>query len=709
MQARGDAQPGVKYVLESLPAGYTLWQRPRPKDPKHLDKYLYGHPGKKAFDSPNRFFPHFQHLMDEGDSIGCPCTLCSGASGVLPKSSSTSARARGSSGTASIGSSRPSSSQSSDRVSSAPMQEFLLHPSQSESIDPLPRSFASFSTVSVPAPPMQHKGRSKLASTGMDTTRVDEEGTPDVYRNLINQLRRYKQVDEAIKEPLSMDWRTEQELLPELRRKVDGNAQWEPRVGDIVLYVRDLPDDVHILRYPITEDYRMYDEKEKQWLEQPVWEAGMVSQTPTEEITIDDLCENGQKERNVTYSGVRVEPLPNVNSSDKSLSKRHKYIPVRHTRPFILWKQFLHQHKEWHPTILNAQAITTTLSLTGRYRFKGVWPEASIYCRSLYLGYEMLAVGDAVRLLPNAKLGQSVCTDILIIKSIRLKWSNLDMASGNDWDKGRPYNSAVHIFGAAYTSDPSRQNNEWLSDSQSSQTTDDYGKWYPLHPPSKELAVPYSRIVGRLYERNTMALWLNAKSSEKNFLDAGREALLESREFARQHDNRISSQPDANWFWADSRAQALDLHTVNGLDVSPHDQLRDTKEWRKKIKIMEGLTTSKVVPTAKPTGALDPAVRSLRGFMAPALSDLPVRTQQSRVSNTTSASSSVTDFSTTGASTAVGLSKKRPSHTVNLSSDEDEDDENDEIRRATRIIADASSAQPKKARVQVAIGPKRQR
>ncbi|KAF1926174.1 uncharacterized protein M421DRAFT_422850 [Didymella exigua CBS 183.55] len=706
MQARGEAQPGVKYTLESLPAGYTLWQRPRSKDPKHLDKYLYGHPGKKAFDSPNRFFPHFQHLMDNGDSMGCPCTLCSGSSGVLP-----STKARSSSVATSNASSRPSSSQSSARAFPAPAQAHLQHPTQPEPTFPAFRPVAQPPTTFMPAPSMQYKGRPKLVSTGMDTTRVDEEGSPDVYRNLINKLRRHERVDEAIEEPFSMDWRTEQELLPELRRKVNENPQWVPRAGDIVLYVRDLPDDVHILRYPVIGDYRMYDEKEKQWLDQPVWEAGLVSQTPAEEVTINDVCENGQKERNVTYSGVRVEPLPDVNSTDKSLSKRHKYIPVRHTRPFILWKHFLHHHKKLHPTILNAQTITATMSLTGKYRFTGVWPEASIYCRAMYLGYEMLAVGDAVRLLPNASRGQTTSTDILIIKSIRLKWSNLDSASENDWDEGRPYNSAVWIYGAAYTSDPSRQNKEWFSDSQSSQAADDYGDWYPLHPPSKELAIPYSRVIGRLYERNAMALWLNIKSGDCDFLDAGREALVESRDFARQHDIRISSRPDAKWHWADSRAQALDLHTVNGLDVSSHDQLRDPTEWRKKIKIMEGLTTTKVVPIAKPTSAPGLTSRSMRGFMAPTLSDLPVRSQLSRISNTTSASSRATG-SSTGGSAAIRRSRKRTSRIVVLSSDEENEEDdaiNEEIRQGTRIIDDAPGVQPKKARVQVAIGLKQQR
>ena len=37
-QDRDDAQPGIKYVLEKLPVGYTLYQRPRANGTK--DKYL---------------------------------------------------------------------------------------------------------------------------------------------------------------------------------------------------------------------------------------------------------------------------------------------------------------------------------------------------------------------------------------------------------------------------------------------------------------------------------------------------------------------------------------------------------------------------------------------------------------------------------------------------------------------------------------------
>lgn len=704
MRTRGEAQPGVKYILESLPVGYTLWQRPRPKDAKHLDKYLYGHPSRKAFDSPNRFFPHFQHLMDNGDNMGCPCTICSGTTGVLPKSASGSARARSSSGASSSTSSRPTSSHKQAR-----QHTYQAQPEVAQKLHqwPIKENSIPLQMPAVePAVSTQHKGRPKIAGVGMDTGRVDEEGTPDVYRNLINKLRRHGKIDESIEEPLSMDWRTEQKVLPDLLRKLKDDSQWVPRVGEVVLFVRELSDNVHIIRHPITMQYRMYEESTKLWLDHPVWEAGLVGQTPTERMTIEDICENGNKENSVINSGVRVEPLPNVNDPDKSLSKRHKYVPIRHTRPFVLWKELLRQVLHYHPTVLNAQVVTSVMSLVGKYRFKGTWPEAAIYCRGIYVGHEMLAIGDTVRLLPNSNLGQSTSTDILVIRSIRLKWSKLDNVSDNDWDDGKPYNSSIWVYGAAYTSDSGRMNKEWLSDAQPPAVADDYGEWYPLHPSSKELAVPYSRILGRLHERDAVSLWLNVRTNNEQLLDAGRTGLVEGRVLSRERDNRIASEPNANWYWADTRAQALDLHTVNGLDVSTRDQLRDPKEWRRKIKVMDGITNNKILPTAKPTGGPDLAGRNLRGFMAPALADLPVHNPFGKGSDEASTGGSASRSSTTSASSKTRVSKKRPSHVVSLSSDEedgDDDQVNEEIRQAMKVVENGS-VQAKKPRVTVSVG-----
>ncbi|KAI4235037.1 MAG: hypothetical protein L6R40_006583 [Gallowayella cf. fulva] len=75
MKDEGGAQPGKKYVLDRLPAGYEAWERPRPSDPTHIDRWLYGHPSHKKFDSPNRFLPHFKFLMKHASGDVCMCDL----------------------------------------------------------------------------------------------------------------------------------------------------------------------------------------------------------------------------------------------------------------------------------------------------------------------------------------------------------------------------------------------------------------------------------------------------------------------------------------------------------------------------------------------------------------------------------------------------------------------------------------------------------
>lgn len=669
MEARGEARPGVRYILESLPIGYTLWQRPRLSTPQHVDKYLYGHPDLKCFDSPNRFYPHFEHLMDSGGSnIGCPCKLCSGAAGVLPKRSSSSARMRSSS----VASSQPPTPKA------APLA-FTPRPTVKSSL--------------VPAPVVQSKGRPKTISAGVDSSRVDEEGTPDVYRNLIDKLRHSHDIDEGIEEPLSPDWRSEQQILPGLLRWLKANDQWVPRTGDIVLYIRELASGVDFVRHEVTGEFQLYDENTEEFLGPPLWEAGLVGETPAEVTTVADLHQPHSK-TSVIYSGVRVEPLPDPNDSDKSLSKRHKYVSLRQTRPFILWKEFL-QHvpqEEWHPTIINALTVISTLSLSGKYRFRGTWPKASIYCHALFLGSEMLAVGDTIRLLPNTKLGQTSCSDVLIIKTIRLKWSNMDKASNNDYDESQPYNSEVWVYGAAYTSDAGRSSKEWLSDENVAppKAGKGYNEWYPLHESSKELAVPYSRILGRLYEQEAMAFWMASEPEHPPTLDEGREGLVEARAFSRQHDRRIAQNLDATWYWGDDRADSLNIKTINGLEVSRYDQERDVRDWRKKIKVVEamenGTNTKKTVPELSGS-------RDLRRSMAPGTSTLAV---QIHTPPDIGRDGSTPPSSSAGSSSSSG---KKRALVVNL---RDEDDE-EEIPHYTKVIQDAPGVSKKKAKVMVVV------
>ncbi|GME36612.1 Transcription-silencing protein Clr2 [Neofusicoccum parvum] len=234
----------------------------------------------------------------------------------------------------------------------------------------------------------------------------------------------------------------------------------------------------------------------------------------------------------------------------------------------------------------------SSFSLVERQHFKGTWPTASITCRGIYIGSELLLTGDTVRLMPNQQ-GAAV-TDVLQITSIKLNLMNLDTASDDDYDQKHPYNSAVHITGKAYTLDPTRAASR-IPLTETERNGSPLGgydeEWYWLHAPEKSLRIPFSRVLGRCFEAEAMDLLFPSKSSgfdddQGPGLSRGVEGIYRSRHYSSH--NYLKIDKGKSWFWGDSRAEALDLATVNGLEVGRHDKSRDPKTWRKTIKIMEG-------------------------------------------------------------------------------------------------------------------------
>jgi hypothetical protein len=529
--------------------------------------------------------------------------------------------------------------------------------------------------------PIVHKGRPKTISAGLDTSNVDMEGTPDIYRNLIDKLRRYKQIDEIIQEPLSPDWRADQELLPEMLAEIQTKEQWVPRKGDIVLYIRDLPKGVELIRNETTDEIQSHNEDSGEF-DTLEWRAGLVTELATG-ATILNLVEEDIS-MNVSRSGVRVEPVADPNYPDMSMSKQHKYVSLRQTCPFVLWQELLrHTGKEyWHATIKNALKLSATFAVMGRYRFRGTWPNAHLYCYGMHLGSELLVVGDTIRLLPNSK-SEHACTDVMVIKSIRIKFTCLDKASNNDYDDGRPYNTELWVYGSSYTSDPSRSDKQWLSDSnvEPPKGAADYADWHPRHPSDKELAVPFNRVLGRLTERDAMAYFLKSDSEELLDLEVGRRAVMEGRKFSQKHNTRLTQQLNATWFWADHRAEALGLHTMNGLDVAEFDQERDVKDMRKKYQTLDAIANGQVhSDKVRPEG--------LRDFLAPP-------NALSRAQSTSTAASSDSEHG--------NIPKKRALVTDPTDDDDIDSDMDEEIRQHTRVIG-INGPTAKKAKVKVVIG-----
>ncbi|KAF2483596.1 hypothetical protein BDY17DRAFT_297681 [Neohortaea acidophila] len=567
----GGAQPGVTYVLDRLPQGYAGFERLRP-DSKHCDRYIYGHPNGQ-FRSLNEFYPHFKHLMDNGGSVGCPCKNCEGIKQKKkPKAT---------------GVAKGSRTQGPSTSSARPSQGIQQN---SESPGPEKRRL------------------------------VDFEGTQDVYESLISQLKSDREavIDVPIEEPTSPDWRSSHMTTAKLFREWQDLPRYVPRLGELVLFIRSVISSSTPEWDSGTRTFRYVDAEEGTWLEQPKWEAGIVTQMPQEPILHQDLITDEDKEQAVNYSGFRIEPLSEPKNANKPYTKQPKHVPLYAIRPFVYWRECLIEQpeEEWHPTIKHALTVSSSFCIVGRHRFRGLWPDATVFCSGVYIGPELITLGDAVRLLPRKQeqKGDAV-TEVMVVDAIRLRFVNLDNEEDDMAPEEIPYQTCLHLSGRVYTLDPARSFDgvgKVPIDERSSYLplgVTEYGSWYHYVDPDNTAArveVPYTRVLGRCFEETAIDAWFGTSSDtpapstpkpdtaaakEESDITRGLLATLTARRFSQKHDKRIQTEEGQTWFWADTRIEQLDLHEVNGRFIGakdPHRTPGEMRKWRAAIKAMDG-------------------------------------------------------------------------------------------------------------------------
>ncbi|KAL8933038.1 MAG: hypothetical protein Q9216_006553, partial [Gyalolechia sp. 2 TL-2023] len=516
----GGAEAGKTYTLGGLPQGYELWGRPRPLNPKHTDKWLYGHPSKKLFDSPYQFYPHWKFLLNYGSGESCQCP-------------------------------------------------------------------------------------------------VDEEGTPDVYSQLFTLLRNEKTLKRRIEERASLDWRAEKPLVDNFVRSTPQQASFLPRQGEVVLYLRPLSSPLELRQEPDSHHIRVFDPRTNSYNDAPPqWLAGIVTQVPISPPTVSSLHPSspsstpmpnvGPSEASLNTSGYRISPLPSVNSTNKLLSKQQTYTPLHLIRPFSLQSHILAGIPPtlFHESITNALTASATVSLIDRHSFSGTWPHASVHSRGIFIGPEAYWLGDTVLLLPEDPSSGEPVTEIMHLSDIittfhSLQASNDDngvvVVTGNDCKR-----ISIELHGEVYTTDPVRRAVHKPPVPVQQHPTPPrmraYGNWFHLDQPGDVWAAPFPRVLSRLYEKSALAAWLphtsslssssSSSSSSSTLLDLSRESVLSARRLAAQTDERIlgsagridvdgdddrDSQQQRrqrrrrkDWFWAEYRAEALDLRSLAG-------------------------------------------------------------------------------------------------------------------------------------------------
>ncbi|KAL4961652.1 putative peroxisomal ABC transporter (PXA1) [Aspergillus stella-maris] len=464
---------------------------------------------------------------------------------------------------------------------------------------------------------------------------TDSGGTPDVYKFAIARLKKEGELDHNITEPTSMDWRAERDGMDEYLETLDMQPSYLPRLGELVLWTPDFEGE--LLWNETAQCLQIYTADGK-WLEKPQWRAGVIGQLPTEETVLQDLVEPTGKKWGLNYSGFRVETLPDPNGSDKSYSLHYGYVPLKCIKPFNAFEHFLQgtPREQLHPSIEHAMTVMSSFSLVDKYRFRGVWPNASIYSRGIFIGAEFLTIGDAIRLKPKGYNPESntqppSTVDVMVINEIRLHLTDCD---DDTKSKHLAEEIQVRISGRVFTTSDERAQSQSQTQTQ---TTDGmaieqpqpqpqpqpllphsvldvfntggmtgYGPWYTLHHTST-VSISLDMVLGRCWEPDALHLLLNSTSLSHDL-----NGILSARCYSRSVDERIPE--GKRWFWGDFRTQTLGIDSLNGRDVGHYSEARDVKMWRANLRILDGTASQADLRAAKHPGDLGkPSTKDARG------------------------------------------------------------------------------------------------
>lgn len=416
-------------------------------------------------------------------------------------------------------------------------------------------------------------------------------------------------VNIQVHQPLNKNWVFGKNLLDNHFVRLGLDATFIPRTGETVLWLKEMDGTLQWNRDTRTYQVMGYDGK---WQGIPEWQAGIITQTPVSEYKtiyptdIHDLTSEKNLD-NVTNTGFRIECLPDPIDDDKSLSKHASYVPLKNIKPMNSWEIFLDKvpREKWHPTIEFALTTTGSFSMLNNQWFRGTWPNARIHSKGIWVGHELLAVRDTIRLKPfrltiedledpkKANETDRRVTDVMTITDIWLEWT--DCINDPEAD-GYAKQATAWIQGKVYTLDKDRMSRptpfgnkplEKLSDHQvdcafNQVGMSEYGDWYLMNGGNTCQITPGS-VLGRCYEPVPTKLHFGSFD-----LDYDLQSVLKARRYSSQVDHRI---PDGHlWFFGDNRVETLGLAEMNGIEVGPAAEVHQQPgRWVAILKINEGI------------------------------------------------------------------------------------------------------------------------
>ena len=454
---------------------------------------------------------------------------------------------------------------------------------------------------------------------------VDDDGLPDHIIRWLTILKKEGKTDRDFKEIPSLEHHLENSLLAFTTSFLAKYPSFAPRVGELVLFYNNI--DGELQRDPANGQYRIYDPNIKVFKGYPKWLGGVITQVPIEKepVTLADIHGKGApKKLAVNASGFRVECLPDINSKDKNLTKQYTHVPLSHIRPMAYWQDVVineHSLSAAHPSIKNVLKVTRTISLIGRYKLVGLWPNAHIFAKGIFLGWECIWAGDVVRLLPDDEEEPEQVQRVMHIRAFILSMNGLEPepADRTIVTGDRCENIKILVRGQIFTHSPPAADLKPVLQEDLPEVMHAYGQWYipsPSSPSSSSSsggdASPSSipsattehnidavRILGRLPSYTAMKHYQNSITPQAA-LNKGLKPTNDARAYALATDHRLlfnrindheelGKEEGKRWFWCDTRAEALDIESFNGVEVGClYDAQRDVARMQRVFDIVKG-------------------------------------------------------------------------------------------------------------------------
>lgn len=388
---------------------------------------------------------------------------------------------------------------------------------------------------------------------------------------------------------------------------VSRQSSFVPRVGELVLWCDQI--DGEIRQDPSSGDFLVFHPRTRRFTGYPRWMGGVITQAPVSEqpIGFEDIEREPGKEHAVTSSGFRIEMYPGPNARNKNLSNRYSHVPMHHIRPLAFWMEYMAgiPNEDWHPTIKNCLEAMGTLSTIKRYRLMGERPGAKLYAKGCFLGAEALFAGDIVRV----SLGpERIVSEVLEIHDVVTRVENV--GSENELLLGET-NQRMYIefTGSAFTLDPNRSATQIPIDPiDIHPLMRDYGPWYYVGFSLDTVTLDHSQILGRLFEKQALELW--SPRYRSTVMDMGSKGVLEARGYATNRDCRVKHAEDL--YVTDSRADALNLRTFNGIDVGAPDPELDPRLWQDVLASLVGIENQEEHSSAE----IDPMLTMMTGALS---------------------------------------------------------------------------------------------